>query len=782
MAHDLPDKEIQVLLKTVIDEFGSEDRAVRDRQIRLWKRLKLYWDGFQRIWYSEVAHDWRIYTYDNAYETDNYNDYYDKPVNVYRAYLESIIAALSINIPPIICYPDDADNAADIATAQAGNNIAELVQRHNNVSLVWLHALYIYCTEGLVFGYNYTDTDEKYGTYEKKHYKEVEEDQYHCPECNNQVERSVFTIIEANEEASPLEDAIELEDEETANEYDPSAEALRCPICQTVFNTLAGKSTLKVPRFDGVTNEPKSRQIIEAYGGLYVKVPNYAITQEQCPYLFFSYETHYSYIIEKYRHLASIEDWTYDIKTGYQAGGVYDPYERWGRLSTQYQGEYPLDTVTLRQCWLRPVAFNVLPEKDAKTLSEKYPNGVKVTLANDEFAEAYGDCLDDHWTLTKNPLSDYLYHDPLGLLLTSIQDITNELVSLTLQTIEHGIPQTFADPAVVNFNQYKQTEVAPGTIFPTKSQAGKSIRDAFFEIKTASLSREVLPFGQDIQSMGQLVVGALPSLFGGVMPGSGETAAEYSMSRAQALQRLQTTWRMFTVWWKTIFGKVIPAYIKYIEEDEHFVKKNDAGTYINVYIRKAELEGTIGSVELEADENLPMSWAQRKDAIMQLMQLQIPQVMEALTSPENLPFIKEAIGLNQFKIPGEADRQKQYEEIYTLVNSEPIVDPMAVGPDGNPMEAEIPSVEIDPDVDNDVVQAEICRSWLISDAGRLAKEENPAGYKNVLLHMKAHLMNQMQRMQSMAAAETPPVEQPQTDGTMPQPPVEGVPNVPGPPQ
>ena len=40
------------------------------------------------------------------------------------------------------------------------------------------------------------------------------------------------------------------------------------------------------------------------------------------------------------------------------------------------------------------------------------------------------------------------------------------LISLVLQTIEHGIPQTFADPKVLNFNAYRNSEVIPGGIYP----------------------------------------------------------------------------------------------------------------------------------------------------------------------------------------------------------------------------------------------------------------------------------------------------------------------------
>jgi len=120
--------------------------------------------------------------------------------------------------------------------------------------------------------------------------------------------------------------------------------------------------------------------------------------------------------------------------------------------------------------------------------------------------------------------------------------------------------------------------------------------------------------------------------------------------------------------------------------------------------------------------------------------------MEALSAPENLPIVKEAFGLDEFVMPGEDDRQKQYEEIQLLLASQPISQPSLDPMTGMPTEIQVPSVEIDPDVDNHEVEASICRSWLISDAGRLAKTENPPGYLNVLLHMKEHIAVITQRM------------------------------------
>ncbi len=760
----IPDAEIQRLLKEVVTHFDKEDVATRERQIRTWRRLKLFWEGFQKAWYSEVAHDWRIW--DEVEGDDTEQSYYDKPINVFRAYLESIIAALSVTVPPIKCFPDDADNTLDLSTARAGDKIAKLVYRHNDVPLLWLHALFIYCTEGMVACYSYPKEDEAYGTYEKKETENVEEEHQYtkCPECGYTIDDQMMTpeMLQAqaametklqqnkdkfqpDNEDIPLQDFI-LNDE--------GAEQDLCPSCMQMIAPLLTKETLVVTRIIGVTQEPKTRICLEAYGGLYVKVANYAKKQSDTPYLIYAYETHYANAIERYDHLHGVK-FTELAQKIRNSSGPKDPYEQWGRLNPQFQGEYPMNTVTVRNCWLRPAAFNILTTKaDVDKLKGKFPNGAKVVLVNDEFGEACNEALDDCWTLTNNPLSDYIHHDPLGLLLVSIQEITNDLISLILQTIEHGIGQTFADPAVLNFNAYRQMESVPGGIYEATPKTGKSIGDAFHEVKTATLSPEVMPFASNIQSLAQLVSGALPSLFGGAVEGGG-TASEYSMSRAQALQRLQNTWKMFTIWWKQIFGKVIPMYIEEVQDDERDVQRNKDGSFINVFIRKSELEGKIGKVELEANENLPLTWSQQKDIIMQLLQAANPEILAILGAPENLPQIREHIGLTDFFVPGEDDVLKAYDDIKLLLNSGPM-------PTGDPMMPEAPSIQFDPIYDNPQIAFEIVRKWVISEAGRQAKVDNEEGYRNVLLYgsnmkqfMMLQAMQQAPQGQGAAPSEKP---------------------------
>jgi len=794
-------EDVKRLLKNVVAECDIEDRSVRERQLRTWRRLKLAWEGISNVWYSEVAHDWRIW--DQEYADDGDQSAYDKPVNVFRAYLESIIAALSVTVPPVKCYPDDADNTLDLITAKTGDKIAELIYRHNDVTLLWLHALFIYCTEGMVACYSYPKASLEYGSYEQKEYEDYDEqhEQTVCSSCGFVLEDTILNPLTGEQEPNP---EAEVSDEVASmeqNEFAPGDEdaelhaALNmgqelCPACMSMMDPELRNESFITQRLVGTTDEPKSRVCLEAYGGLNIKIPSYARRQSECPYLQYAYETHYGIAIEEFEHLAGD---TEVIKSMHaMAGataGAYDQYDEWARLSPQYNGEYPTNVVTIKHTWLRPAAYNVLQNQDdIDQLKELFPDGCKVSMVNDCFGKAVNEALDDCWTITHNPLADYVHYDPLGLLLVSIQEITNDLLSLTLQTIEHGIGQTFADPAVLSFKAYNQTEVTPGGIFPAQAKSGKTLGEGSNDLKTATLSPEVLPFAQQIQNLGQLVSGALPSLFGGQLEGS-ETASEYSMSRAQALQRLQNTWKMFNIWWKTIFGKAIPMFIDEMQTDERDVKRNADGSFFNVFIRRAELEGKIGKVEIEANENLPLTWSQKKDIVMQLLQAANPEILAILGAPENLPIIRDAIGLTDFFVPGEDEVEATYDDIKALLGSEPHLMPpppqameMAVFTGAPPpQEQEVPSIQPDPDIDNPDLRFRILRGWLQSEAGRQARVDNEAGYKNVLLYAKAYKMLMMPPPLPPGAAPegngAPPNKKPTKLEMQPEAPITGESNV-----
>jgi len=75
-------------------------------------------------------------------------------------------------------------------------------------------------------------------------------------------------------------------------------------------------------------------------------------------------------------------------------------------------------------------------------------------------------------------------------------------------------------------------------------------------------------------------------------------------------------------WWRQSLLKLSQCILR-SSEDEKSVEKNEQGNFINVFIRKAELEGRIGRIELEANgESTQLQWSQRKDTYMDLLKLQ----------------------------------------------------------------------------------------------------------------------------------------------------------------
>jgi len=109
-----------------------------------------------------------------------------------------------------------------------------------------------------------------------------------------------------------------------------------------------------------------------------------------------------------------------------------------------------------------------------------------------------------------------------------------------------------------------------------------------------------------------------------------------------------------------------------------------------------------------------------------------PSIIQMMMQPENLPILKQAIGLDEFYVPGADDVEKQWAEIGKLIETQPI----ETGDQLNPL---APSVEVDVLMDTHPIQFEICRKWAVSEIGQFYKDNHPEAYQNVLLHAKQHL-------------------------------------------
>jgi len=712
-------KELQDSLIEILKIYEKEDDEAHKAQRKNWKKNEEFWHGVQYLFWSEKDENWKSpaeISWGGDEGLEELGSYYDYVINIFRGHGEGIIAALTQQIPSLQFIPDDADDADDVLTAETYGRIADLIQRHNKAKLLALRSFFFLYINGIVASYIYKDSDFNYGSYQIPDFQTEPQTVFMCPTCDYEYTEDDLTDIEKPEKIE-----------------------LICPSCG--MDGKPKKAEKEVPVEGPPKTLPKTRVKIDIFGALQIKVRITARNQDETPYLLLTNSVGKEQAIEAY------DDKENEILADMENNSVDMP-----QTDYMWPNELPAkDRIKISKIWLRPSAYNLEKDKKKRTeLKKHFPKGVRLEVLgkNKTFARAEEEELDSRWRVGQAGLSTYIYSDPICNPIVSIQEMRNTLANLTIETIEHGIPATFADPKVVNFDEYDKFENVPGYIYKTlPGRPNGRIGDAFYETGRAQLSKEVPGFVRQLDQDAQFALGSFPSVLGAPAQRDRATAREYEMSRTIALQRLQIAWHLFVDWYKSTLESATRLYTDVIVEDERFVQKDPQGKYINVWIRRSELSGNVGGCESEADSSFPESLSQKKAVLMDLIQLNNEFINMALYTPENAAQLQKVLALNDFKLPGQEQRFKQLMEIKDLVNSEPVSDG-------------VPSILPDPDIDDDAVHIEACRAYLVDTTGIDCKQSNPMGYANVIFHMKAHQMNLMAKTAGMN--QTPPGEPPKT--------------------
>jgi len=749
----LCDSEIGKLLSQLVDTLEHPEKTARELMVRIWKKHENYWRDRQYIIWDEISQDWRTPTelkeFDNSLDIDPAA--YAKVVNIYKAHGEAIISALSAGLPHVRFFPDDADSQDDVFTAKSYTKISELLQKRNKGQLLFIRALFLLYNSGTIFAYNENKDTTKFGTVKRTQTAEVPviNRQKFCPNCGFMMGSEQFDApppmmpppMPGSEMAPPMGPEMGAppmppspmeappmgpESVQGANGLPPAGPP-PCPNCGVAVEPDFEDYEEIIPRVIGNTEEPKSHECIEVFGPLHVKMPLWVQQQSQTPYI----------TLETEEDEAMLQDLYPEVADKITPSTDTERYERYGRENTDYRGDIPLHLCTLRRTWIRPWAYNRLGYKDHSEdiakLKAAFPEGVYVVKINDLIAEAIEDRIDDHWTVNLNPLSNHAHGDPLSQSLIPVQDITNELTNLTLETIEFGIPETFYDSETIEQDAYNKSEARPGMLYPAKARPTMGLDSSFHTIKTATLGQEVASFSDKMTQAGQFVSGAMPTIWGGALEGSGGTAKEVENARAMSLQRLNLTWTMVKMWWADVMSKAVRSFAVNMKDDEKFVQSK-GNNFVNVWIRQAEMNGKVGQVEADISEAFPVSWAQKRDILMGLINTKHPLVDTVLGHPENAGIVAATVGFPDLYIPGDDSRSKQLHEISILLQGQPM--PMGMpGPDGQ--EALQPTV-MPEKWENHIVEAETIKAWLNSEVGIETKATKPPAYMNVVAHLQAH--------------------------------------------
>lgn len=722
MKNDWLESATAVLRDAAIKDCDNK----RKFMLPIWTRADYYWNGIQDLFWDETISNWR------TFDSERSNTEFDalrnanETINTYRAYGESIIAAATIGNLSIRYFPANADAAADIDKSYTYSDISDFIQRVNNVRDLRRQAFKIRWNQGLIGAYvSYVRDAKEYGHFDKPilgtESKMIVDRS--CTDCGEQITHDELT--------TPEDYAL---DQGLEQEY-----SMTCPECGGT-NITSSEHEEEVPYISGREQVPKGCSIIELFSPLQMRVPFYARTPAEINYVVVEGEVHYSTARRLYPKFAD--------KIGPNHVEQTEAYDR--SQADLYSQLSSYELVTIRRVWCDPSFYYVLHDRqeDFKKMNKEYPEGYLAHYVNDMLVEYKAESLHDRWSFVKSPLDTHIYCAPLGAPMIPVQNMENDLVYITMDTIRHGIGETFFDSRLIDSKTYNDHAQNPGSMVPVNlTFSNKPIQEHFAQLKSATLSREVDFFSKKLESAGQLVSGALPSIYGGAMQEGSKTLGVYEISRAQALQRITIPTNSIDDLMTEAVYKAVKLYDENMLGDENNVVYNE-GQYQNVMLRKSVPEGKIGRVETVRSEQFPTTWEQKQAKVFELLSMGIEPINATIFSSENVNLMGRIIGIPELKVPGDVDRTKQLREIAELLKAQPIVDEFTG--------METSSIPPEPDIDNSEVHISTIVSWANSIEGLRVKQQNSDGYKNVMLHLAEHKMQLAPEAPGQTPIETQP--------------------------
>ena len=423
---------------------------------------------------------------------------------------------------------------------------------------------------------------------------------------------------------------------------------------------------------------------------------------------------------------------------------------RW-RLPTTHPGDALFNLITFSRTWIRPWAFYAIEDKTIRdTLLALFPDGCYVAFAGDTYCESRNETMDDCWRVMHALPGDGQNRPSVGDSLVQIQERYNTLSNIQAETYEYGIPPIYADPQVLDFDALSNQTAEPAAHYPARARPGQPLAAGFFQPAAAQVPPDLVRHQQELMGpVAQFLTGLFPAVFGGEMD-SQTTASGYAMARDQALGRLGLVWRRLKQFYSDVMLLSVDCFRKNRPEDAEIPILGPGGEFESHWIRLADLKGNIQAYP-ESDETFPRLKSQQRGVVQQLMASSDPLIQQALADPANIGFVKSVLGLSDLVVPGEDSRNKQLREIEMLMHSAPVAQASACASydeDENPHRLKpvpletyhlLPSLPVDLLFDNHAVELEECRRWANSDAGQIARIENPAGFSNVRAHAEAHL-------------------------------------------
>jgi hypothetical protein len=782
-------------LRELVVQFRQEGIVARRHEIRRIRQARLFWQGLQYAWWNPQDMNWHLPWEAKIYDDSALEEMprYQFVTNLYQAFGLSFVSVISQDVPATRFYPQSTLSEADIETAKAASQVADLVEQNNRVQQLLTGVGFYLWTDGKIGGYvRYVADGQRFGWRDEllleERWVRLGRDAYVCPKCGAEVEISEPSTTPGRERQRGISGKMRASRLETAPQNDNENQSAPkfltgaiCPECGAALgaNDFRPAPVVPVPQSVGTRRVANGQEVISIVGGLELNTPVWANEQYEFPYLQWQMEVHRAKLKAAYPHAAD----------KIQMGGPIQADDVYGRatriavaqgMPTIHPGDALFNLITFSRTWIRPWAFYSIEDIAVRDqLLRMFPEGCYVAFAGETYCESRNESMDDCWRVMHALPGDGQNRPSVGDSLIELQERYNTLSNIQAETYDYGIPPIYADPQVLDFDALANQTAEPAAHYPARARPGMSLADGFFQPAPAQVPPDMLRHQQDlIGPIAQFLTGLFPAVFGGEMENV-KTASGYAMARDQALGRLGLVWRRLKSFYCDVMLLAVDCFRKHRPGDVEIPFLGAGGEFEARFIRLANLKGNL-QAHPESDETFPRLKSQQRAVLQQLMSNPDPTIQAALREPANLGFIKSLVGLSELVVPGDDARNKQMREIQQLLTSGPVFvagnaslshgtseaggfsgvilseaknpsdktkgqrdsSDLETGPQNDNRSGAglrvISTVPVDELLDDHATEFEECRRWASSDAGQIARAQNPAGFANVRAHAAEH--------------------------------------------
>src|SRR5580692_12887148 len=187
-------------LRELVVQFRQEGIVARRHEIRRIRQARLFWQGLQYSWWNAQDMNWHLPWEAKIYDDSALEEMprYQFVTNLYQAFGLSFVSVISQDVPATRFYPQSTLSEADIETAKAASQVAELIEQNNRVQQLLTGVGFYLWTDGKIGGYvRYVADGQRFGWRDEfvltERWVPLGHDKHVCSQCGEETEMAGST-------------------------------------------------------------------------------------------------------------------------------------------------------------------------------------------------------------------------------------------------------------------------------------------------------------------------------------------------------------------------------------------------------------------------------------------------------------------------------------------------------------------------------------------------------------------------------------------------------------